>query len=596
MGFIQELRSSLENPQTPLSFPAEWLTDIYNGGRTDSGLRVSQMTALQIPVVFSAINIVSNGIAQLPLNVMEIALTDDTQRVTRKLAYDHQLQDLLYNRPHPEMSSFTWRKVMQIYALLWGNAYSEILLDGAGRMAALAPRAPWKTASVRLRRDVFIEGPDGAPVKYKKGTLVYKTTQGLSDEDVIADDSIRQGTDGSPSERFIAPERMLYIPGLTLDGRVGQDTVWLMRQCFGLALATEKFGAKFFGNGARPGGILELLGGTGNSSAIKDDQLDKARNSFQEATGGENMHRIFVTKGGTKFTPLATPNNDSQFLETRKHQREEIAAIFQVPLHMLGDVAGTNKATAEQLGQEFVSYTLGPWIPSWEQELKYKLFTLPNQNARGRNAGRTYEPRFDTHALLYPTADSKSNFYQKGKLSGWLNTNMILEYEGLNPISEEDGGEDFWQPVNVTVVGEEPVVVTNNPAAEKPAAEGDDKTPPPEQKGAPDFSNNIVAAIPLFNDAFTRYSKRKEPTLKDFQTTFSPVLESLRQGIKTVAAEDMGVDAPEAMPETDKFLSSYAEAMHKRATDFKVDGEVKRAVRAIAVAVYRELAVSKVKV
>jgi hypothetical protein len=383
---------------------------------------------------------------------------------------------------------------------------------------------------------------------------------------------------------------MLYIPGLTLDGRVGQDTVWLMRQCFGLALATEKFGAKFFGNGGHPGGILELLGGGSNSSGIKDEQIEKARNTFQEATGGENMHRIFVTKGGTKFTPLSTPNDSAQYLQTRKHQKEEIASLFQVPLHMLASEQGATRASAEQMGQEFVNYTLGPWIPAWEQELRYKLFTLPNRF--GRNAGK-YEPRFDTRNLIYPDSESKSKFYHSGKLDGYMNTNMILEMEGLNPISTKQGGEDFWQPVNVSVVGEEPEPTTPGAPAANPVPEAN---PPAEQKAAPDFSDQIVATLPLFKDAFTRYSKRNAPTSKDFEMIFQPILMSLSDGIKSVAAKDIEVTAPETMPATDKFLTGYVGAMQKRATDFQVDSEVKRAVRAIAVEVYKELAVKRVKV
>jgi HK97 family phage portal protein len=589
MSFIQEIRNSLENPGVPLAFPVEWMTEFFSGSRTDSGIRVNQMTALQLPVVFACVNIVSNGLASLPLNVVELSTQAKTGRISRKLAYDHDLQDLLNTRPHPEMSAQTWKKVMMCYALLWGNSYSEVLLDGAGRVGALAPRAPWKTAAVRLRRDTVLEGIDGEKTKYDAGTLVYKTTIGLSEEEITLDDSIKEG-----ESRFIAPERMIYIPGLTLDGRVGQDTVWLMRQAFGLALATEKFGAKFFGNGGHPGGILELLGGSQSSIGVSTEQVTKARESFIEATGGENMHRIFVTKGGTKFTPLATPNDSAQYLETRKHQREEISAIFQVPGHMLGEAGGVTRATAEQLGQEFISYTLGPWIPSWEQELKYKLFILRNQV--GRNSGR-FEPKFDTHALIYPDATSKSNFYQKGKYSGYLNTNMILEYEGLNPIDPEDGGEDFWIPVNMSVVGAAPVAVTPNPLAPKTELTPEEPTPVPgEQKAAPDFSSAIVATLPLFTDGFARYSKRSKPELKDFQTIFEPILTGLRDGVKAIASVDMGVTPPDSMPETDRFLAGYTASLHKRATsEFKVADEVKRATRAVAIEVYKELAVRRVK-
>lgn len=576
MGFLSEVRSSLENPQVPLSFPAEWLADIYNGGRTDSGIRVSQMTAIQLPAVYTCVSVVSNGIAAIPLNVMEVS-SNDAGRTTRKLAASHWLHDVLHDRPHPDMSSKTWRQVMMIYALLWGNGYSEILYDGSGRVAALAPRAPWKTVAMRLRKSMTVETAGGGTRLAKPGELVYKTTQGVTDQDVVSDDSIREGF-----ERIIAPENMIYVPGLTLDGRVGQDTVWLMRQCFGLALVTEKFGAKYFGNGGHPGGVLEFAGN------MTTEQTTKAQQSFQEATGGENMHRVFVIKGGqAKFTPLGTPNDNAQFLETRKFQNQQIGALFQVPLHMLGE-PGVNRATAEQLGQEFVNYTLGPWIPAFEQELKYKLFTLPNQ--RGRNSGR-FEPKFDTRNLVYPDSASKSDFYQKGRLSGWLNTNMILELEGLNPISEEDGGEDFWRPVNVVVVGEEPEPAEPGdiqPLATEPPEPGE---PPAksEQKSAPDFSDQIVAALPLFKDGIGRYSHRKDATSEDFKKIFSPILEALSAGVFGAAIRDLGITSTPSL-RMDKFLAGYIESMHKRSANFDAQQEAARATNELAAQIYKQLA------
>lgn len=593
MGFIAQSRSSLENPSVPLSYPAEWLVDFFSGGRTDAGLRVSQTTALQIPAVFTCVNVVANGVASLPLNVVEIRLTPN-KRLSRTLAYDHELQDLLHSRPHPEMSSKTFRFVMMVYALLWGNAHAEVLYDAGGRIAALAPRAPWKTAAIRLQHDHVIQDRYGDPKTLRRGTLAYKTTQGVSESEVISDDG-----QISKWERVMDPDSTLYIPGLTLDGRVGQDTVWLMRQCFGLALATEKFGSKFFGNGGHPGGVLELIGN------MSQQQMEKARQSFQEATGGENMHRIFVVSGATKFTPLATPNDNAQYLETRKHQDQMIAALFQVPSHMLAESA-VNRATAEQLGQEFVNYTLAPWIAALEQEMKYKLFDLPNQ--RGRNSGR-FQPKFDTRALIYPDSESKARFYHSGKLDGYLNTNMILELEGLNPIAEEYGGEDFWQPVNMVVVGSAPPPNSGDPAGggADPAAEEDpnsaDQKPDPkadpnlEQKGAPDLTPQILAAFPLFEDAFARYSRRKKPDSKDFEQLFRPVLRSLRDGIQAVAAAELGMQtaATLPLPATDKFLFRYLEAMYQRAADFRPDAEAKRAVQALAIEIYRELAVRKVK-
>ena len=119
-----EQRTSLENPQTPLSFPAEWLLDIFNGGRTDSGIRVSEMTALQVGTVFACVNVISDGVSSLPLNVYERSTVGD--RVSKKIASDNPMYDLLHVEPNPEMSSAVLMKTMMVHALLWGNTYSEI--------------------------------------------------------------------------------------------------------------------------------------------------------------------------------------------------------------------------------------------------------------------------------------------------------------------------------------------------------------------------------------------------------------------------------------------------------------------------------------
>src|SRR5579863_5537671 len=134
LGSQPELRSSLENPQTPLSYPAEWLLDIFNGGRTDSGIRVSELTALQVDSVLACVKIICNATATLPLHVFEHQVKDN--RNAKRKAFDNPVYDLLRSNPNPEMTSHVWRVVMMCHALLWGNSYSEIQRDGAARPIA----------------------------------------------------------------------------------------------------------------------------------------------------------------------------------------------------------------------------------------------------------------------------------------------------------------------------------------------------------------------------------------------------------------------------------------------------------------------------
>src|SRR5262252_1636518 len=211
-----ESRTSLENPSTPLSYPAEWLLDIFNGGRTDSGLRVSEMTALQVSTCFACVQLISGTIGSLPLHIFERITEAGSDRPGKRIAYDHDNYDLLRYEPNPEMTSFTFRKTLQCHALLWGNCYAEIQRDSANRILALWPRNPAQTRLHRLTGQVVVRGE-----KLPAGTLVYQASEGL--EEMNLDPN--QPKNPLASERLILAEDMVHLPGLTLDGRVGQSAV-----------------------------------------------------------------------------------------------------------------------------------------------------------------------------------------------------------------------------------------------------------------------------------------------------------------------------------------------------------------------------------
>ena len=122
---------------------------------------------------------------------------------------------------------------------------------------------------------------------------------------------------------------MLHIPGLGFDGLVGYSPIAMAKNAIGMVLATEEYGATFFSNGANPGGILEHPG------IVKDP--DKLRESWQTQFSKSNANKIAVLEEGMKFTPMSIPPDQAQFLETRKFQINEIARIFRISPHMIGD-------------------------------------------------------------------------------------------------------------------------------------------------------------------------------------------------------------------------------------------------------------------
>lgn len=343
-------RSSLENPQTPLSYPAEWLIDAFTGGRSDSGMRVSPMTALQVSTVYACVMRIASSVATLPLNVYEHINAKDL-RAGKRLAVEHDIFDMLHSAPNDEMTSRTMRMTTQAHMLLWGNGFAEIQRDNGGRPVALWPRNPAMTKPVR-----------------RNGRLLYETTEGANG--------------GPASPRDILSENMLHVPGLAIDGRVGQEVVYLARQSFGLAMAAEKFGNKLFANYGRPGGVLEHPG------ELTDEARKAIKDSWAQAQGGENIHTVPLLEEGLVWKDVANKPNEAQFLETRQFQRAEICSIFGVPPHMIGDPDKQNRANTEQLGLEFVTFTLAPWLVAWEQELKRKLF--PKLGRSANKIGRAH--------------------------------------------------------------------------------------------------------------------------------------------------------------------------------------------------------------
>jgi len=392
------------------------------------------MTALQVGTVFAAVNIISDGVSSLPLHVYQRAKI--AGRNSKNIAVDSPLYKLINQEPNPEMTSAVFLKTLMVHDLLWGNAYAEIQKNNSGQIIGIWPRNPARTRPIRILKPLLLGGDVLEP-----GTLLYETSDQLMDSSsYVVDQNPDQMNVGL--RRLVLAENMIHIPGLSLDGRLGQSTVWLARQAFGLALATEKYGAKFFGNGARPAGILTL------PNKLEEKAIDTLRRSWAEAHGGENQFKVAVLEQGVKYEKIAATPEEGQMLETRKYEREEICAIFGVPAHMVCAQEKGGKSNVEQSSIEFVLYCLHPWLNRFEQEFGRKLFS-----DMGRSAGK-YFAKFDVRKLMYPDAAARSTFYAQGKQWGFLNTNMILELEDMNPVEDPKVGETFWQPINMQDAGD----------------------------------------------------------------------------------------------------------------------------------------------
>jgi HK97 family phage portal protein len=229
-------------------------------------------------------------------------------------------------------------------------------------------------------------------------------------------------------EIILPMEQVLHIPGLGFDGLVGYSPIAMAKNAIGLAVACDEYGASFFANGAAPSAVLEHPGVIKNPERVRD--------AWQRAYGSSNAHKTAILEEGMKYTPISIPNNEAQFLETRKFQIEEIARLYRVPLHMIGDLDHATFSNIEHLSLEFVKYTLDPWLVRWEQGLQKALLS---DSEKGR-----YFIKFNVEGLLRGDYQSRMQGYATGISNGFLSPNDCRRLENMNLIPAEKGGDDYY--------------------------------------------------------------------------------------------------------------------------------------------------------
>jgi len=366
-----------------------------NGRATATGASVTPSTALNNSAVFACVRLLAETTAMMPLITYRRLQPRGKERAT-----DHPLYSLLHDSPNPEMPAMAFRETLQGHLGTWGNAFAEIEWGPDGYVRALWP----------LR-------PDRVQVGRINGEVAYRLR-------------LPNG------ENVVLPGfRVLHIPGFGFDGLVGYSPVQLARESIGLAMATEEYGARFFGNGANPGGVLKH---PNKLSATAQDNLRKSWNEMH--SGLSNQHRIAILEEGMDYVRVGIPPDDAQFLETRKFQVVEIARWFHVPPHMIGDLDRSTNNNIEQQSLEFVTYSLGPGLTRWEQCCKMKLL-LPEERS-------TYFVEHLVAALVKGDIQTRYSAYSVGRQWGWLSADDVRESENMNPLPDGQG-DIYMIPLNM---------------------------------------------------------------------------------------------------------------------------------------------------
>ena len=363
------------------------------GSLTGSGLRVDADSAMRLSAVYSCVRVLSESMAVLPFRLYRQKAGGGRAVVT-----DHWLYRLFAKRPNRFQTPFEWREMLQGHIALRGNAFCQIVEDGAGGIAELLPLHPDR---------VKVELLDNGSYRYRY-------------------------TDRAGQVQIFRRDQLWHLRGLSSDGIVGLNPIELQRESIASGMSAQEYGNRFFANDAKPsGGWIEFPGRFADTAAKQT-----FREGWQSMQGGANRGKVAVLEGGMKFHEVGVSNKDSQFLESRQFTVGDVARIFRVPPHLIGDLSKATFSNIEQQSLEFVTHTMTPWAERWESSIETMLL--------GPDLG--LEVEFDFAVLLRGDAAGRSAYYHNGILDGWMTRNEARMREGLDPLP---GLDEPLRPLNM---------------------------------------------------------------------------------------------------------------------------------------------------
>ena len=531
--FGSEQRSGpLENPKLSMGAAFNWL---FGGNQTAAGEVVNEFSAMQQATVYACVRTIAEAIGSLTLR------TYTRLPKGRSEAIDDPLYKVLSLVPNDEMPSVVlWENVVGSLALS-GNSYVEIIRDKSKQPLQLYPLPTMKTEPVRL--------PDGK--------LAYRTH-----------DYSSGGT------RILQAADTLHFRLFSYDGLKGLSPIEQCKQTIGWSVAALKASARFHGNGSKPPAILTPVGD------IDEQDLINMRTAWEAANGGENQGRTAVLPSDWKYTALGINAKDAQFLESMQFVRSDIAAIFRVPAHMVGDTSKVSNNNVTEMNRGFVLDCLNPYLVKIEQEICIKLF----------NGDAKRFVQFDTSERLRGDYKTQMDGIAVGRQWGILTKNEAREQLSMNPSTDDDADITII-PANM----QNSARLTDTESLQDQPIGTDPNAPAVgDTKGMRSyFAHYAKSFTPLFGDAVGRYSCRSKRDIDSLTPIFSPVLESITDLIEGEARSEFALDAE--WHNSGKVARDYLKGLSTRAADWTAENkleatrhEVCKAVRALRIGIYRE--------
>jgi len=494
-----------------------------SGIKTKSGTPVSEMNAMRLAVVWCCIKILSEDSASLPLHLYRRLKGGGKERAT-----DHPLYSLLHDSPNPEMTAFTFREAYKAHLLSWGNAYAEKEFGrgsvGRSRAVAFWPITPNRVTVKRNKGEI-----QKIPIRQVYYHVSMAGT-GLPDVD-------------------LPRESVLHTPGLSFNGLTGYSPIGAAREAIGLGKTLEEFGASYFQNGIRPSFVVSVKG------PLKDPKA--RREAIETVYGGlGNAHRVLLLEEAEKVEKLGIPNDEAQFLESRKFQNVDIGSrIYRLPPQMYGEYdKSSTYASAEQFSLDYVVKTLRPWLVRLEQAFNMQLLT---EQERGEYF---FEHLID--GLMRGDASARSEYYTKMFAIGGITVNEINELENRNPIGPD--GDKRFVPLNM-------IPLEDAGKEQEPA--------PVAQNNRSIYRSRLESAyIRLFTDSIGRVTRKEAQrvnwirknqssngALAEFYRDFpeyikkqaSPVFLSFAEALTGMETELNGLKYDDFKAETERFVSVF---------------------------------------
>jgi HK97 family phage portal protein len=486
---------------------------ISSGGASQSGVEVNETTAMTVGAVAACQRIISSAIASLGCYVYE-----DLGDGGHRLAPEHPYFTMVSLTPSPEYPAVDFYATGTVNALQSGNTYAQIIRNNAGQPVELLIRSPFRTYPQR-------RGGSGV-IEY----VSMDTPTGV--------------------QLIVPAEDMIHVKNMGVNPYIGLSPIRMyMREVLGVALAAQAYGAKLFKNDARPGGYLY------STATVKPEDKLRQVQSWVAGHTGANQHMPAMLDGGVEWKNVGINPDEAQFLQTRQFQRSEIASIYGVPAHMLGDPT-ESKATIEQKALEFLIWTVKPWLRRWEQAMNVKLFPTSKDRKPGPKSAR-YFIKFDTSEYERSDFATTLKGIQTGRYAGLYTMDEGRKLLGLNPVTgdnfdETKPGKSLWRPVNMAIAGDDPAIYSSSGASnDSPDAPTEDQPAPADDGG--DNSRTIKLYCDWFKDGLRVLSGFNHPSASAWVKVLGPSLKSLA----------LSLASPDALNAVDGFVT----VLHARGLD-----------------------------